>query len=44
MDSGLINFHHNEPDTFIDDPEYFCQYRIWLLSEHEGNKIQTSPT
>ena len=22
--SGLMNTHNNDPDNFIDDPEYFC--------------------
>ena len=44
MNSGLITVHHNDPENFIDDTEYVCQYCIWLLSEHKGNKFQTNTT
>ena len=44
MNLGLITVHHNDPDNFIDDPEYFFQYYIWVLCVHEVKKIQTIPT
>ena len=39
-----MTVRHNDPENFIDDPEYFQQYGRWLLLEHEGNNIQTSST
>ena len=39
-----MTVQHNDPDNFIDDPEYFLQYYSWRLSEHEGGNIQTIPT
>ena len=27
MNSGLMTDKHNDPDKFIDNPEYFCHYR-----------------
>ena len=38
-----MTVHHNDPDKFIGNPEDFRQYHRWLLSEHRGNNIQTSP-
>ena len=26
MNSGIMNVHHNDPENFIDDTEYFLQY------------------
>ena len=34
-----MGVYHNEPDKLIHDPEYFLNYRWWILSEHEINKI-----
>ena len=42
MNSGLITVHNNGPEIFIDDTEYFCQYRSWLLSGHKGNTLHTT--
>ena len=44
MNSGLMNFHHNYLENFIDDPEYFFQYHSWLLSGYEGNTLKTNTT
>ena len=35
-----MTVHHNYPENFIDDPEYFHQYCSWLLIIHEINTIQ----
>ena len=43
MNSGLMTVHHNDPDNFIDDPEYFPQYLSWILCEHDGTNIHKSP-
>ena len=42
MNSGLITVHNNGPEIFIDDTEYFFQYRSWLLSGHKGNTLHTT--
>ena len=39
-----MTVYHNDPDNFIDDPEYFHQYHSWILCEHKGTNIQTSIT
>ena len=39
-----MSAYHNDLDNFIDYPEDFCQYHIWLISEHEGNNTQKTPT
>ena len=44
MKSGLMTVRQNDPDNFIEKPDYFCQYIRWILHEHKGNNIQTSPT
>ena len=40
MSSGLMTVHNNDPDNFIDDPEYFHQYPSWIISGHGGNTLQ----
>ena len=32
--------YHNDIDTYIYNPEYFCQYFGLVIHEHEGNSIQ----
>ena len=44
MNSGIMNVHHNDPENFIDDTEYFLQYCSWLLCGHEGNTNQKNTT
>ena len=44
MNPGLLDVNNNDPENFIDKPEYFHQYCWWILSEHEGTNIQTSIT
>ena len=44
MNSGLMTVQQNNPEKFIDYPENFHPYHIWLLIENKGNDIQTSPT
>ena len=44
MNSGLMTFHHNDPENFIDDTEYFLQDHIWLLSIHKVTTIHPTTT
>ena len=44
MKSGIMTFHHNKPEKFIDDTEYLFQYRIWLQCGLKGEKPQTNTT
>ena len=37
-----MDVSHNDPDYFIEDPEYFSQYCCWLLNEHKRTNIQTN--
>ena len=37
-----MDAYHNDPNKFIDDPEYFGHYRCWLLREYEGTNIYKS--
>ena len=39
-----MNIHQNNTDNFINNIEYHFQYCSWIISEHDGNNIQTSPT
>ena len=39
-----MTVHHNDPENSIGDPEDFLQYCIWLISGHEGNKLQPTNT
>ena len=34
-----MTVYHNDPENFIDDSEYFFQYRSSILSGHKGNKL-----
>ena len=44
MNSGLVTVNFNDPEISIDDTEYFHQYRSWLLSGKEVNKIHPTTT
>ena len=44
MNTGTITVHYNDPEKFIDNTKYFCQYCSWLLSGNKGNTIQTNAT
>ena len=44
MNSDIMTLHHNEPENFISNPEYFRQYRRLILLEHRVPNNQTSPT
>ena len=35
-----MTVHPKDTEKFIDDPEAFLQYHIWILSGHEGNILK----
>ena len=39
-----MNVHHNDAESFIDDPEDSCLYHIWLLSGHKGKTLHITTT
>ena len=39
-----MTVNNNDPEKFIDDPEYFWQHHSWLLIRHKGNTPQTNTT
>ena len=44
MISGVMDMYHDGKDTYIENPEDFHQYHIWILRENEDKNTQTSIT
>ena len=39
MNAGLINIHHNDPENFIEDPEFFFN----IAASSYVNTSETTP-